>query len=126
MSDTDDDIRSEAVSTGIDLAISVVSFAEFVPLIKEVAEILGKINELYSTAQHNKKITKLLRERIAVANSTVCILQGEDLYTAVHFAGLQRLNQVLRKMQNYIEKISDYNALQNFLGAKNIETQFNE
>ncbi|GBC03227.1 hypothetical protein RclHR1_05020004 [Rhizophagus clarus] len=125
----DDDIESindGTISTGVDLTISavVIPFAQFVPLIKDVAEILKKIVDLYGTAQHNKRITKLLMERVAAANSAISILREDDLYTSKHYANLQKLVQVLQKMKKYAEEITQYNKVQKFLGAQTIETTF--
>src|ERR1043166_4418129 len=98
---------SEAISIAIETV--VIPFSQFFPLIKDVGEILIKIMDLYNTAQHNKKITKLLAERIAAANSAVSILREDDLHTPTHYANLQRLVQVLQNMKKFSEDITQYN-----------------
>jgi len=118
----------QLVAASIELTSStVIPFAQFVPFIKDVAEILNSVTDLYRTAQHNKNITKILTERIAAAYSAVSILQTrEDLFTSKNYSSLQRLVQVLQKMKKYIKEITQYNTVQKFLGAKLIENQFKE
>ncbi|CAG8556585.1 16664_t:CDS:2 [Funneliformis caledonium] len=118
----------QIVTSTIELVSStVIPFTQFIPLIKDVGDILNNVTELYRTAQHNKNITKILTERIAAAYSAVCILQTrEDLFTSKNYSSLQRLVHVLQKMKKYIEEITQYNKVQKFLGAKMIEKQFEE
>ncbi|CAB4477510.1 unnamed protein product [Rhizophagus irregularis] len=120
-------ITDGMIASAADITVStvVIPFAQFVPLIKDVADILKRIVDLYSTAQHNKKITKLLMERVAAAHSAISILREDDLYTSKHYYNLQRLVQVLQKMKNYADVITQYNKVQKFLGAQTIESSFN-
>src|SRR6266542_3801574 len=118
----------QLVAASIELTSStVIPFAQFVPFIKDVAEILNSVTDLYRTAQHNKNITKILTERISAAYSAVSILQTrEDLFTSKNYSSLQSLVQVLQKMKKYIKEITQYNTVQKFIGAKSIEKQFKE
>ncbi len=118
----------QLVAASIELTSStVIPFAQFVPFIKDVAEILNSVTDLYRTAQHNKNITKILTERISAAYSAVSILQTrEDLFTSKNYSSLQSLVQVLQKMKKYIKEITQYNTVQKFLGAKLIENLFKE
>src|SRR6266540_3738484 len=114
---------AETISAAVELTTAtVIPFAQFFPLIRDVADILNKVIDLYKTAQHNKNITKILMERIIAANSAVNLLQArEDLFTSKNYTSLQRLVQVLQKMKKYIEEITQYNTVQKFIGAKSIE-----
>src|SRR3954462_2011051 len=103
-----------------------IPFAQFDQLIKEVAGILEKFMDLYNAAQHNKRIAKLLLERITAANSAVNFLRYDDLYSSTQYANLQSLVKVLQEMKSYAEGITQYNTLKKFLGGKTIETRFNE
>src|ERR1043165_1231402 len=102
-----------------------IPFSQFIPLIKDVSEVLIEATELYQTAQHNKRIAKLVLERINAANSAVS-LKEDDLHTLTNYTNLQRLAQVIRKMKKFIENITSFNKLQKFLDSKLIESQFNE
>jgi hypothetical protein len=126
MTEVTESINDGMISTSTDITVStlVIPFIQFVPFIKEVADILKKVVDLYSTAQHNKRITKLLMERVAAANSAISILREDDLYTSRHYSNLQRLVQVLQNMKNYAEEITQYNKVQKFLGAQAIEASF--
>ncbi|RIA99651.1 kinase-like domain-containing protein [Glomus cerebriforme] len=104
----------------------ILPFTQFLPLVKDVADILNKVIDLYSTAQHNKRITKLLIERIAAANSAIMILREEDLYSSRHYINLQKFVEVLQKMKNYSEEITQYSKVQKFLGAQKIEEKFTD
>src|SRR2546423_12025381 len=112
---------SEAASIIIETI--VIPFSQFFPLIKDVGEILIKIMDLYNTAQHNRRLTKLLADRIAAANSAVSVLREDDLHTPQHYANLQRLLQVLRNMEKFSEDITQYNKLHKFLESKSIESK---
>ena len=103
-----------------------IPFAQFDQLIKEVAIILEKFMDLYHAAQHNKRIAKLLLERITEANSSVNFLRYDDLYSSTQYANLQSLIEVLQKMKSYSKEITQYNTLIKFLRTKTIESQFNE
>ncbi|CAI2194753.1 5249_t:CDS:2, partial [Funneliformis geosporum] len=104
---------------------SVIPFTQFMPLVKEVTDVLNGVIDLYKTAQHNKNITKVLMERIIAANFSVEMIKArEDLFTLNNYTSLQRLIQVLKKMIKFIEEITQYNTVQKFLSAKSIEKQF--
>src|ERR1043166_6751221 len=93
-----------------------IPFSQFIPFIKNESEVLSKVTELYKAAQHNKKIIKLLMERIAAANFALGLLRNDNLHTLTHYTNLQRLVQVIQKMKTYSEEIAQYNKLQKFLG----------
>ncbi|CAG8440210.1 6313_t:CDS:2 [Funneliformis caledonium] len=134
MADTAADV-TDSILYGVEVASHAVEavttiavpFAQFIPLIRDVTDILNKVTDLYRTAQHNKNITEVLMERIAAANSAVQILQArEDFFNSKDYTSLQRLVQVLQKMKKYIEEITQFNTVQKFLGAKSIERQYKE
>src|ERR1043166_6021637 len=113
----------------IDSEIRIIPFEQFIQPIRDASETVSKIAKLYNDAQHNKKITKLLMDRIAAANFAVSILRDDDLYTSTHYANLQRLVQVLHKMKKFSEETAQYDTLQKFLAdntVKIIEQKFNK
>ncbi len=126
--DTGDGLTShtdhiETIATIVEkTSVTVIPFAQFFPLIRNVDEILNKVIDLYKTAQHNKNTTKILMERIIAANSAVNLLQArEDLFTSKDYVNLQRLVQVLQKMKKFIEEITQYNTVQKIMRDKSIE-----
>src|ERR1051325_3862071 len=104
-----------ANTVSIGTGVVFIPFTKFVPLIDEVANILSKVANLYHSAQHNKKITKILLDRITAANIAVSVLHDDDLYTSAHHANLQKLVRVLQNMRIYSEDITQYNTLRRFL-----------
>src|SRR2546421_12537028 len=109
---------SEATSIAIETI--VIPFSQFFPLIMDVGDMLNNIMGLYNSARHNKRLTKLLADRIAAANSAVSVLREDDLHTRQHYANLQRLFQVLRNMENFSKEMTQYNKLHKFLESKSI------
>src|SRR5262245_16985799 len=105
------------------MQVVVLPFVEFVPLIDVISRVLEKVIDLYHTAQHNKKITKLLMDRISAANSAIKLLQEDDLYSSEQYTNLQKFTQVLKKMETYCGEITQYNKLRKYLAAKNIESK---
>jgi soluble cytochrome b562 len=95
---------------------------------KSIAEVLNEVTELYEMAQHNKNITRILMERIAAANSMVCILRDDDL-ASKDYTSLQRLVQVLQNMKIFVEKITKITEIvqvQKFLENNKIEENFQD
>ncbi|GBC00893.1 hypothetical protein RclHR1_00400007 [Rhizophagus clarus] len=113
---------AEATATSVAIPLS-----QFIPLIKDVSEIFSKVTDLYKSAQHNKNIAGILLERISAANITVNILQArENLLTSTYYKSLYRLVHILQDMKIYIEEVTQYNTMQNFLKINIIEKKFKE
>src|SRR4051812_1608183 len=92
-----------------DTNMDSIYFKQFAPLIKDVADTLNNVMGLYCTAQHNKKIAKFLIEHIAAANPAFNTYILRNKYTSKDCASLQSLVQVLQKMKNFIEEITQNN-----------------
>lgn len=74
-----------------------------VELATSVSDIFSKSTELNGSTQHDKKITKILVERIYAVCTSVNILQArEELLTSTYYKSLQRLAQVLHNMKNLL------------------------
>ncbi|GBC31718.1 uncharacterized protein OCT59_013053 [Rhizophagus irregularis] len=113
----------------MELASSIdIPFAQFIRLIRIVSEIFLNVTDLYNrSSQHNKNITKILMERISIANVSVNILQArKDLLNTTYYKSLQRLVQVLQDMKKFIENITQYNIMQRYLEKKVVENEFKE
>jgi serine/threonine protein kinase len=94
------------------------------PLIRDVAETLLKIKDLYDTAQHNNKTVELLIIRISKVDRIISILETSETIEKGTYSSLEDLNQVLREMRDYIEQITQSTTLLKFLKAKNSEVEF--
>ncbi|CAB4490918.1 unnamed protein product [Rhizophagus irregularis] len=86
-----------------------------------LTKIFNEVKELYKIAQHNKNITFNLIKRMFEAYFAV-IQANKDLDTS----HLQRLFQVFKEMKKYIEEITQYNTVQDFLKDKIIEDKFKD
>ncbi|CAB5381006.1 unnamed protein product [Rhizophagus irregularis] len=120
---------AERTTKAIELASSIdIPFAQFIRLIRIVSEIFLNVTDLYKrSSQHNKNITKILMERISIANVSVNILQArKDLLNTTYYKSLQRLVQVLQDMKKFIENITQYNIMQRYLEKKVVENEFKE
>ncbi|CAB5359194.1 unnamed protein product [Rhizophagus irregularis] len=86
-----------------------------------IAKIFNEVKELYKIAQHNKNISFNLIKRMFEAHFAV-IQANKDLDTS----HLQRLFQLFKEMKKYIEEITQYNTVQDFLKDKIIEDKFKD
>ncbi|CAB5361890.1 unnamed protein product [Rhizophagus irregularis] len=86
-----------------------------------LTKIFNEVKELYKIAQHNKNITFNLIKRMFEAYFAV-IQANKDLDTS----HLQRLFQVFKEMKKYIEEITQYHTVQDFLKDKIIEDKFKD
>src|SRR5581483_1670414 len=79
-------------------------------VVKDVVGVLNKVTDLYCVAKYNKKITKILIERIVMALSALSILRDDNSYDSKYYANLQILVQVLQDMRKYSEDITQYDS----------------
>ncbi|GBC03161.1 hypothetical protein RclHR1_00500009 [Rhizophagus clarus] len=116
-----------AVINHIELETSVaIPFSQFIPLIKDVNDIISEVTDLCKSAQHCKNIVKILLERISTVNVSINILQARGDLTSTYYKSLQRLLQILQGIKIYSKEITQYNTVQKFLGTNTVEKKFKE
>ncbi|CAG8682246.1 1900_t:CDS:2, partial [Funneliformis caledonium] len=93
-------------------------------LIRDMVDILNDVADIYKTALHCKNITRILMERISAAVSAVILQSSEDLLK--DHIGLHKLIQTLNKMKIYIDEITQYDIVLQFLEDKSIENKFKD
>ncbi|CAG8483134.1 11578_t:CDS:1 [Funneliformis mosseae] len=93
-------------------------------LIRDMVDILNDVSDIYKTALHCKNITRILMERISAAVSAVILQSSEDLLK--DHIGLHKLIQTLNKMKIYIDEITQYDIVLQFLKDKSIENKFKD
>ncbi|KAG9293214.1 hypothetical protein G9A89_010585 [Geosiphon pyriformis] len=112
------------VLKGTSSAIDVL--APFIPLINDVTKLIRSIAELYQTAQHNKKICRLLLERVRIVEFAIedMITDKENLQQKEYYKNFTELLTVIRKIEKFIKKVSNVHGLRKFLNAYSIEDEF--
>src|SRR5947209_7741083 len=75
---------------------AAVPFANFLPLIGEVARLCNEIVDIYQTAEHNKRICGVMLDRVQVAETAVRNLknrreENEDFFSEENYINLHKL-----------------------------------
>jgi hypothetical protein len=127
------DALEPAVETtaAICAAVEVVShaavpFANFLPLIGEVARICNELVEIYQTAEHNKRICGVMLDRVQIAETAVRNLKNrrednEDFFSEENYINLHKLVNVITKIRKFVAEISQFKGLYKYVQARNIE-----
>ncbi|CAJ0827907.1 7102_t:CDS:2 [Entrophospora sp. SA101] len=118
------------LKTTNEAAVVTDLMAPFLPLISEVGAIVVEIIDLYQTAEHNKRICGSLLSRVTTAQNAVNTLkirrlENEDLFKSKeYYKNLQKLVNVIRKIQKFIADVSQLKGLRKFMLAHSIEDEF--
>ncbi|RIA89089.1 kinase-like domain-containing protein [Glomus cerebriforme] len=118
---------AQAICAGVEAAAHVaVPFANFLPLIGEVAKICTEIADIYNSAEHNKRICGVMLDRVQVAETSVKNLknrreENEDFFSEGNYINLQKLVTVIGKIRKFLAEISQLKGLYKYVQAKNIE-----
>ena len=118
------------LKTTNEAAVVTDLMAPFLPLISEVGAIVVEIIDLYQTAEHNKRICGSLLSRVTTAQNVVNTLkirrlENEDLFKSKeYYKNLQKLVNVIRKIQKFIADVSQLKGLRKFMLAHSIEDEF--
>src|SRR5579859_1891494 len=66
-----------SICAGVEVVTKVaVPFANFLPLIGEVAKLFNEIVDIYQKAEHNKRICGVMLDRVQVAETAVINLKN--------------------------------------------------
>ena len=108
-----------------------VPFANFLPLIGEVASICNEIVDVYQAAEHNKRICGIMLDRVQVAETAVKDLKNRrdqtvDFFTEKNYVHLQKLIALIRKIRKFAGDISQLKSLSKYVQAKSIEKNAKE
>ncbi|CAG8605812.1 9869_t:CDS:2 [Funneliformis caledonium] len=104
----------------------------FIPLIGAAATVITEIIDIYHTAQYNKKICNSILDRarlaeIAIDNIIRRRKENEQLFkNQAWYYAFNRFVEVLNKLKNFAEEISQLKRIKQFIKAKNISGSFVE
>ncbi|PKY52729.1 kinase-like protein, partial [Rhizophagus irregularis] len=79
-----------------EIALVIVPFTKFVPLIKEIGAIFDEIIDVEEAAEHNKRTCKLLKDQVQIAELVVRELrekkyEKEDFFNNRNYSSVQEL-----------------------------------
>ncbi|CAI2162738.1 18464_t:CDS:2 [Funneliformis geosporum] len=118
-------------SASITVTNLAVPFVSFLPLITEIAKIFNETVEIYQAAQYNKKICRILLDRVQIADTAVRNIkihreESKEFFSEKNLFNLQRLLNVIVKICKFVEEISQLKGLYKYLNSKNIEKSVKE
>ncbi|CAI2184065.1 16829_t:CDS:2 [Funneliformis geosporum] len=104
----------------------------FIPLIGAAATIITEIIDVYQTAQYNKKICNSILDRARLAEIAIDNIVRRRKENELHFKNqkwyyaFNRFVEVLNKLKQFAEEISQLKRIINFIKARNISERFCE
>ncbi|CAI2178017.1 1654_t:CDS:10 [Funneliformis geosporum] len=109
----------------------ILPIISFLPLIKEVAEVINETVEIVQLAEHNKKICGILWYRIHIAETALWNLKNrrdknENFFSNSNLTHLQKLVNIIKKIRKFVEEISQLTGLSKYIQAKSIESNVKE
>ncbi|CAJ0866324.1 805_t:CDS:1, partial [Entrophospora sp. SA101] len=112
--------------------VSAVSEAvkPFIPLISIVTILAGEIIQVYENAQYNKKICNVFIDRVEAAQLSVKALQRRKeenvkaFQDEIYYKNFVRFTEVLRKVKDFLESISQLHGYKKYLHANNVKEKF--
>ncbi|KAG9288684.1 hypothetical protein G9A89_004303 [Geosiphon pyriformis] len=108
----------QGIATVIDVS------AIFIPLINDITNLVHSIIELYRTAEHNKKICRLLSERVNIVQYTLEDTQIIGSLKEKDYMNFQKLITVISNIKIFVEQVSQLKGLRKFFNAHDIEEQY--
>ncbi|CAB5388652.1 unnamed protein product [Rhizophagus irregularis] len=108
----------------------VIPFSKFFPLISEISNMFNEIIEITQTAEHNKRICDILKQRIDAADLAVRNLKikknNQGFFNHNNYIYLQNLVNVITHIKNFMSEISQMKTLLKYIQAKSIEKTFDD
>ncbi|CAG8735279.1 6348_t:CDS:2, partial [Cetraspora pellucida] len=112
--------------------IDNISAQEFVPWLREIAEIVEKLVIFYQNVEHNKRICGVLMVRIQAARASINSLEicacefpeSTDFFTPENYINLRNFKLFLKKIEEFIKKVQNIQNYQFFLDKNSIKNEF--
>ncbi|CAG8528938.1 12596_t:CDS:2, partial [Racocetra fulgida] len=111
-------------------SLSAVPFSKFTK-INDIINITEEITPIYQSAEHNKRISKSLSERIVAIETSLRLLKAykdehREFFNKQNFVSIQKLSDIIQKMKTFISEITQLKGLRKYCQTKSIQTIFYE
>ncbi|CAG8564976.1 6682_t:CDS:2 [Racocetra fulgida] len=129
MSSSELSLASGVLNIGITIGGSLASLN---PLIGAISEILNKISQINEQAQYNKKISRTILGRLLPVEAAIkfLLLKKEDfaekLADLKYQEALHTLKNVLDKIKDFTEQVTQLRGLEKIMHAHSIEKTYKE
>ncbi|POG60496.1 kinase-like domain-containing protein [Rhizophagus irregularis DAOM 181602=DAOM 197198] len=104
-----------------------VLFTSFLPLIGEVSKLHNEIDEIYKTAQYNRKTCEAMLERVKIADTAVNNLKIRNLefFSKKNFINFRNLVTVIGEIRQFLAEISQLKgSYRKYVRAKDVQEKF--
>ncbi|CAG8777532.1 22114_t:CDS:2, partial [Dentiscutata erythropus] len=124
---------SENVSGIINIGITIGgSLASLNPLLGAISEIIKHVLDINEKAQYNKKISRTILGRLLSVEAALKFLLiqkedfGEKFSDLKYQESLHTLKNVLDKIKDFTEQVTQLRGLEKWINAQNIEKNYKE
>ncbi|CAG8557538.1 9081_t:CDS:2, partial [Racocetra fulgida] len=112
-------------------SLIAIPFSKFVPIINDIVSFTDEITGIYQSAEHNKRISRVLVDRVAAADSSIRLLKihkddNKDFFNQENFVIMQKLSDNIQKIKKFIAEVTQLKGLTKYIHAKSIENTFFE
>ncbi|CAG8823307.1 29878_t:CDS:1, partial [Racocetra persica] len=112
-------------------SLIAIPFSKFVPIINDIVSFTDEITGIYQSAEHNKRISRVLVDRVAAADSSIRLLKihrddNKDFFNQENFVVMQKLSDNIQKIKKFIAEVTQLKGLTKYIHAKSIENTFFE
>ncbi|CAG8635132.1 36896_t:CDS:2 [Gigaspora margarita] len=123
--------RASQIANEIFEAASVIAipFSKFVPIINDIVGVTEDITQIYQSAEHNKRISLVLVERIAAVETSLRYLKihkddQKNFFNQENFVVMQKLLDNIQKIKKFIGEVTQLKGLSKYIQAKTIQSTF--
>ncbi|CAG8514450.1 5886_t:CDS:2 [Scutellospora calospora] len=111
------------------VSLTAIPFSKFVPIISDIISVTDEITLIYQSAEHNKRISRALIDRLAAVESAVRLLKidkddNKEFFNQENFVVMQKLSDNIHKTKKFIGEVTQLKGLSKYIQAKSIKTAF--
>ncbi|CAG8469559.1 14925_t:CDS:2 [Gigaspora margarita] len=110
-------------------SVIAIPFSKFVPIINDIVGVTEDITQIYQSAEHNKRISLVLVERIAAVETSLRYLKihkddQKNFFNQENFVVMQKLLDNIQKIKKFIGEVTQLKGLSKYIQAKTIQSTF--
>ncbi|CAG8472816.1 3743_t:CDS:2 [Cetraspora pellucida] len=110
-------------------SIIAIPFSKFVPIINDIVSVTDEITIIYQSAEHNKRISRVLVDRIAAVETSIRLLKihkddNKEFFNQENFVVMQKLSDNIQKIKKFIGEVTQLKGLTKYIHAKSIKNTF--
>ncbi|CAG8633736.1 5659_t:CDS:2 [Dentiscutata heterogama] len=110
-------------------SVIAIPFSKFVPIIGDIVCVTDEITLIYQSAEHNKRISRVLVDRIASVETSIRLLKihkddNKKFFNQENFVVMQKLSDNIQKIKKFIGEVTQLKGLSKYIHAKSIKSTF--